>query len=90
MDLIMNFTPLLVLLFTCVKVVSADVSYIGSTIAGIVGLIVLVLDVIAAVEVLRSGKTVVEKVLWILFIFFFPIIGLIVYLLCGRSRAADL
>jgi hypothetical protein len=37
--------------------------------------IVLILDIIAAIEILRSGKTVVEKVLWILFIIFFPIIG---------------
>jgi hypothetical protein len=32
-------------------------------------------DIIAAVEILRSGKPMVEKLLWILFIVFFPIIG---------------
>jgi len=33
------------------------------------------LDVIAAIEILRSGKPIVEKLLWILFILLFPIIG---------------
>jgi hypothetical protein len=37
--------------------------------------IVLILDIIAAVEILRSAKPVVEKLLWILFIIFCPIIG---------------
>lgn len=41
--------------------------------------IIFTLDVIAAVEILRSGKSTIEKVLWILFIFFFPIIGMIFY-----------
>jgi hypothetical protein len=34
------------------------------------------LDIIAAVEILRSGKPMVEKLLWILFIVFCPIIGM--------------
>lgn len=37
--------------------------------------IVLILDIIAAIEILRSGKPMVEKLLWILFIIFCPIIG---------------
>lgn len=37
--------------------------------------IILILDIIAAVEILRSGKTMVEKLLWILFIVFCPLIG---------------
>jgi len=37
--------------------------------------IVLILDIIAAVEILRSAKPIVEKLLWILFIIFCPIIG---------------
>jgi len=66
-----------------------DTIWIGGG-AGIGGLIILILDIIAAVEILRSGKPMVEKLLWILFIVFFPIIGLIVYLLCGRARSAGI
>jgi putative effector of murein hydrolase LrgA (UPF0299 family) len=90
MGLMINFTSILVFLFACVNVVSAEYYYIGQTVGGIVGLIILILDIIAAVEILRSGKPMVEKLLWILFILFCPIIGLIVYLLCGRSRTLDL
>ncbi|CAF1028279.1 unnamed protein product [Rotaria sordida] len=90
MGLLINFTTVLVLLLGCVKCVSADAYYIGPTIGGILGLIILILDIIAAIEILRSGKPMVEKLLWILFIVFCPIIGLIVYLLCGRARSVGI
>ncbi|CAF2349589.1 unnamed protein product [Rotaria sp. Silwood2] len=86
----MNLTPIAVLLLAIVECVAADVHSIGSIIGGIIGLIILILDIIAAIEILRSGKTMIEKLLWILFIFFFPIIGLIVYLLFGRTRSAGI
>jgi len=79
MGLLMKSTPVLILLLTFVNYVAADAYYIGPTIGGIVGLIILILDIIAIVEVLRSGKPMVEKLLWILFILIFPIIGLLVY-----------
>ncbi|CAF0720832.1 unnamed protein product [Adineta ricciae] len=87
---LINYSSLVILLLGFVQFVAADVYYVGPTVGGIVGLIVLILDIIAAVEILRSGKSMVEKLLWILFIVFCPIIGLIVYLLCGRARAVDL
>ncbi|CAF2717943.1 unnamed protein product [Rotaria sp. Silwood2] len=90
MGLLINFASVLVLFFTCIKCVAADVYYVGPTVGGIIGLIVLILDIIAAIEILRSGKPMVEKLLWILFIVFCPIIGLIVYLLCGRARAVGI
>ncbi len=52
--------------------------------SGICGLIVLVLDIIAIVEIAGSGRTVGGKLLWVLFIIFAPIVGLIVYYLVGR------
>ncbi|CAF0829026.1 unnamed protein product [Rotaria sp. Silwood1] len=90
MGLLMNLTPVVVLLLGFVNCVAADVHSVGSIIGGILSLIILILDIIAAVEILRSGKTMIEKLLWILFIFFFPIIGLVVYLLFGRSRSAGI
>ncbi|CAF1303830.1 unnamed protein product [Adineta steineri] len=87
---LMNYSSILILLLACVKFAAADTYYVGPTIGGVVGLIILILDIIAAVEILRSGKSMVEKLLWILFIVFCPIIGLIVYLLCGRARSVDL
>ncbi|CAF3112770.1 unnamed protein product [Rotaria socialis] len=87
MSFIMKPTPILILLLACIDCVAADYHSVASTIGGLLGLIILILDVIAAIEIFRSGKTLIEKVLWVLFIFFFPIIGLVVYLLLGRNRS---
>ncbi len=51
----------------------------------IVGVIILVLDIIAAIEILGSSKPVGTKILWLLLIFFLPVIGVIIYFLVGRK-----
>jgi hypothetical protein len=53
---------------------------------GIVGLVILILDIIAAVEILTSSKPVLNKVLWLLVIFFLPLVGMILYFLLGRGK----
>jgi len=53
--------------------------------AGILGFIILILDIIAIVEVLGGHAGMLSKLCWILFILFFPIIGLIFYCILGRS-----
>lgn len=58
-----------------------------STGTGIVGLIVLILDIWAIVDVLGSGKTAGYKVLWILLVLLLPLIGMILYFLVGRSAS---
>ncbi|CAF3672474.1 unnamed protein product [Rotaria sp. Silwood1] len=44
---------------------------------GVAGLIVLILDIIAIIDVLRSPRGIVGKLLWILLIVLFPIGGMI-------------
>lgn len=56
---------------------------------GIIGLIILILDIIAIVSVLMGGGSVLRKLLWILIILLLPLIGMILYFLIGRS-AKDL
>lgn len=51
----------------------------------ILGLIHLILFLIAAYEIITSGKDLVKKVLWLLLIFLFPLGGLIIYYLLGRK-----
>ncbi len=51
---------------------------------GIVGLVILILDVWAIVTIINSGKEFGSKVLWILLILILPVIGLIAWLLMGR------
>ncbi|KAF2276075.1 uncharacterized protein EI97DRAFT_501376 [Westerdykella ornata] len=46
---------------------------------GVVGFIVLVLDIIVFIEVLNSNRPVPNKVLWCLLVFFFPIVGMLIY-----------
>lgn len=54
------------------------------------GLLVFVVEIIAVVEVLRSSKPPMHKLLWSLFIVFFPVIGLLCYAAFGRSRYASI
>jgi hypothetical protein len=49
----------------------------------LIGLIILALDIWAIYRVAQSGAATGEKVLWILLIFFLPIIGLIIWYFAG-------
>ncbi|KAK6352715.1 hypothetical protein TWF696_004718 [Orbilia brochopaga] len=54
---------------------------------GIVGLIVFILDVLVFIEIFKSSRPPSHKILWGLLVFFFPIIGLIIYyLFSDRGR----
>lgn len=54
---------------------------------GIWGLLLLVADIYAIVNVVGSGVSNGKKVLWILLILFLPLLGFILWLLLGpRSR----
>ena len=50
---------------------------------GIGGVIVLILDIWALINILQSGASNGEKLLWILLIILLPLIGFIIWLLAG-------
>lgn len=52
--------------------------------SGLLGFIVLILDILAIVEVLKSSRSMGSKLLWILLILFFPVVGLLIYYFAGR------
>lgn len=52
----------------------------------ILGLLHLIFFLIAAFEILTSGKSLGNKVLWLLLIFLLPLVGLILYYLVGRGK----
>ena len=57
------------------------------TYTGILGIIHLGLVIWAAVSILGSSAPQLHKVLWILLVLVFPVIGLIIWLLAGpKSR----
>jgi hypothetical protein len=51
----------------------------------LVGLVILVLDIIAIVDCLKSNAETVKKLLWILLILFLPVVGMLLYFLLGRG-----
>ena len=52
----------------------------------LIGAIILVLDVWAILSVLMGNSSIERKLLWSLVILFLPELGIILYLLMGRSR----
>ncbi|AXO89240.1 PLDc N-terminal domain-containing protein [Pseudomonas sp. K1(2024)] len=55
----------------------------GSTFNGLVGLIILALDIWAIINVLKSSSEVGIKILWILLIVLLPVLGLIIWAIAG-------
>lgn len=55
----------------------------GFEYGGIIGLIILALDIWAILRVIQSGVSTGAKVIWILVILILPVLGLIIWLLAG-------
>lgn len=55
----------------------------GIEVGGILGLIVLVLNIWAIVKTVQSGASTGAKVLWIVVVLIFPVVGFLVWLLFG-------
>lgn len=53
----------------------------------LLGLVVLILDIVAIVDCVKSSLTTGMKVLWVILILVLPVIGLILYFLMGRKKA---
>jgi hypothetical protein len=52
----------------------------------IIGLLILIADIWAVVNVFQSGASTGKKTLWIVIILVFPVIGLIVWFLAGPKK----
>ncbi|MCL5975190.1 MULTISPECIES: PLDc N-terminal domain-containing protein [Methylophaga] len=55
----------------------------GVEVGGLLGLIWLIIIIWAILKVAKSGAGTMAKVLWILILLFFPLIGLILWFLLG-------
>jgi uncharacterized membrane protein len=55
----------------------------GVEVSGLVGLIVLIADIWAIVNVFQSGASTGGKVLWILLILILPLLGFLIWLIGG-------
>ena len=52
---------------------------------GIVGLLILVLDVYVIMQILKGGGDPGKKLLWIILVLLLPLLGPILYYALGRS-----
>ena len=52
----------------------------------LLGLVVLVLDIIAIVDVLKSANDTGKKALWVILILILPLIGMVLYFLLGKKK----
>ena len=52
---------------------------------GILGLLILVLDIIAIVDVIKSSMDTGKKALWIILVLILPVIGMVLYFLIGKK-----
>ena len=55
----------------------------GIEVTGLIGLIILIADIWAIVNVFQSGASTGGKVLWILVILILPVLGLLIWLIAG-------
>ncbi|MFA5088161.1 MAG: PLDc N-terminal domain-containing protein [Candidatus Omnitrophota bacterium] len=53
---------------------------------GIIGLLVLVLDIVAIVDALKSSMDTGKKALWIILILLLPVIGMVLYFVIGKTQ----
>jgi len=85
-NVVLNF--LLFALVEAAPVAAQRNNHMGFGIGGgIVGFIVLVLDIIVWIEVLQSSRTVLGKVGWCALVFLFPVGGMIIYYLFSNRTA---
>ena len=54
----------------------------------LIGLAIMILDIIAIVDCVKSAWSTGKKLLWILLILILPVVGMILYFLLGKKKAA--
>ncbi len=52
----------------------------------LLGLVILILDIFAIVEIVKSSLTDGKKALWVILIVLLPVVGLILYYFLGRKK----
>ena len=55
----------------------------GSTFNGLIGLIILALDIWAIINVLKSDAQTGMKIVWVLLIIFLPVLCLVIWAIAG-------
>lgn len=53
---------------------------------GLIALAVLILDIVAIVDIVKSSKDTGNKILWLLLVILLPLIGMVLYFLIGKKK----
>ncbi len=53
---------------------------------GLLGLIIVVLDIIAIVDAVKSSMSAGKKALWVVLVLVLPVVGMILYFLVGKKK----
>ena len=70
-----------------VKAATVDNTWQYGTGGGVLGFVVLILDILVFIEVLKSNRPPVHKLLWCLVVFLLPIIGMVIYWLFSNRAS---
>jgi hypothetical protein len=54
-------------------------------VGGLLGLVILVLDIIAIIDIVKSSADTGKKILWLLLVILLPVLGMILYFLLGKK-----
>lgn len=52
----------------------------------LIGLAILVADIVAIVDCVKSNKDSGKKILWVLIILLLPVVGMILYFVLGKKQ----
>jgi len=55
---------------------------------GLVGLVILILDIVAIVNIIQSGLEPLMKLVWIVVVLALPVIGMILWFVLGSKRVS--
>ncbi len=57
---------------------------------GIIGLLVLILDIVAIIGILKSGLEPMMKLVWIVVVLALPVVGMILWFMIGAKKGVTL
>lgn len=60
----------------------------GIEVGGLLGLLILIADIWAIINVVQSGASTGGKVIWVLLILILPLVGFLAWLLAGPRGSA--
>jgi hypothetical protein len=52
----------------------------------LIGLVIVILDIVAIVDAIKSSMDTGKKALWIILVLVLPLIGMVLYFLIGKKK----